>query len=140
MALIAKIDAPLEVAEDRVTHIHARPYKSAAAQTGEEVFVWISEKSGGHGLTARGKVIASRVDSFPNKSGPGEHKELVLDVQIVSDAPVRALSLEQIAPLRDSNKATAEAAVAKVLYNHALNKITSIESEVADFVRSHFEE
>lgn len=140
MALIAKIDAPLIVAEHRVAQIHARPYKKATVQAGEEIFLWTSEASGGHGLAARGTVTAARIDSFPNKNGPGEHKELVLDVQIVDDAPLRALSLEQIAPHRDGDEMMPEAALGKVPYKHALNKITSIESEVADFVRSHFKE
>jgi len=140
MALIAKIDPPLTVAENGVAQIHARPYKQAAARTGEEIFVWTSQGSGGHGLAARGTVLDARIESVANKTGPGEHKELVLDVQIVAAAAARALTLEQIAPHRDSDEATPEAAAAKLLYTHALNKITTIESEVADFVRSHFEE
>ncbi|TDE39637.1 hypothetical protein [Antarcticimicrobium sediminis] len=143
MSLIAKIDPPLTVAENGVAQIHARPYKQAAAPTGEEIFVWTSDMSGGHALAARGTVLTARIESLPNKTGPGAHKELVLEVQIVSAAPLRALTLDQIAPHRDSDAgddATPEAAAGKLLYTHALNKITSIESEVADFVRSHFEE
>ncbi|MDX2483840.1 MAG: hypothetical protein QNK42_09325 [Pseudodonghicola sp.] len=139
MSLIAKIDPPLTVAENGVAQIHARPYKQAAAPTGEEIFVWTSDMSGGHQLAARGTVVNARIESLPNKTGPGAHKELVLEVQIVSAAPLRPLTLDQIATHRDS-EATPEAAAGKPLYTHALNKITSIESEVADFVRSHFEE
>jgi len=144
MALIAKINPPLTVAENGVAQIHARPYKQAAAPTGEEIFVWTSDMSGGHALAARGTVLTARIESLPNTTGPGAHKELVLEVQIVGATPLRALTLDQIAPHRDSDgqgdEATPEAAAGKPLYTHALNKITSIESEVADFVRSHFEE
>jgi len=140
MSLIAKIDPPLSVAEDGIARIHARPYKQATVQAGEEIFVWTSETSGGHGLAARGTVLDARIESFPNKEGSGEHKELVLDVQTAGSAPLRALTLDQIAQMRDGDDAQPEAALGKALYRHALNKITSIESEVADFVRSHFEE
>lgn len=140
MSLIAKIDPPLTVDENGVAQIHARPYKQSVARAGEEIFVWTSEGSGGHGLAARGTVLDARIESLPNKTGPGEHKELVLAVQIVGAAPARALTLDRIAPQRDSDEATPEPAAGKLLYSHALNKITSIESEVADFVRSHFEE
>ncbi|MBU2960894.1 hypothetical protein KO516_08710 [Citreicella sp. C3M06] len=139
MALIAKIDPPLTVADGRA-QIHARPYKQAAVAEGDEIFVWTSETSGGHGLAAFGTIAAARIESFPNKTGSGEHKELVLDVQIVSGAPARSLTLAQLAVHRDSDEAGPEAPVGKTLYTHALNKITSIESDDADFVRSHFEE
>ncbi|WP_417719256.1 hypothetical protein [Salipiger sp.] len=139
MALIAKIDPPLTIA-DGTAQIHARPYKHASIKPGDEIFVWTSETSGGHGLAAHGAVTAARIDSFPNRTGPGEHKELVLDVRIVSAAPLRPLTLDRIAPRRDGDGVDPEAPVARVLYSHALNKITSIESDIADFVRSHFEE
>ncbi|WP_417678258.1 hypothetical protein [Pseudodonghicola sp.] len=140
MALIAKIDPPLTVAENGVAQIYARPYKASTVRTGEEMFVWTSQMSGGHGLAARGTVLDARIESFPNKTGPGGHKELVLDVKIVGAAPARALTLDQITPRRDSDEMIPETMPGKLLYTHALNKITSIESEVADFVRSHFEE
>ncbi len=140
MALIAKIDPPLDIAENGVAQIHARPYKKAVIQTGEEVFIWTAEQSGGHGLAAHGIVQTATIKSFANKGGQGEHKELVLDIKIVANAPLRALAIDQIAPHRDSEDAAPEAALGKNLYKHALNKITSIESETADFVRSHFKE
>lgn len=140
MALIAKIDPPLNIATDGVAQIHARPYKQATVQAGEEVFVWTSDQAGGHDLAAHGIVQASRIESFANKNGQGEHKELVLDLEIIASAPLSALTLEQIAPHRDGDGAAPEAALGKPLYRHALNKITSIESETADFIRSHFKE
>ncbi len=140
MALIAKIDSPLNIAKDGIAQIHARPYKKAVLQAGEEIFVWTAEQSGGHGLAAYGIIQAATIESFANKDGQGEHKELVLDIEIVGNAPLRPLSIEQIAPHRDSEDAGPDAASGKVAYKHALNKITSIESETADFVRSHFKE
>lgn len=140
MALIAKIDLPLDIAVDGGAQIHARPYKQATVQAGEEIFVWTSEQSGGYGLAAHGVVQASRIESFANKNGQGEHKELVLDVKIVASAPLRPLMIDQIALHRDSAGAGPDAALSNVLYKHALNKITSIESGTADFVRSHFKE
>ena len=136
MALIAKIDPPLSVS-DGVVRIHARPYKQSAVEPGEEIFVWTSEMSGGHGLAARGTVSSARIENFPNNTGSGEHKELVLDVKIVGASPLRPLTLDQIAPNSDARP---DSKPGKVLYTHALNKITSIESDIADFVRSHFEE
>ncbi|MEH6737638.1 MAG: hypothetical protein V7695_03710 [Sulfitobacter sp.] len=140
MALIAKIDPPLSIDSDGVAQIHARPYKQADIQAGEEIFVWTSEQSGGHGLAAYGIVQASRIESFANKSGQGEHKELVLDLKITASAPQSAMNIEQLASNRDSEDAAPEARLGKALYKHALNKITSIESETADFIRSHFKE
>ncbi|MGY3439099.1 MULTISPECIES: hypothetical protein [unclassified Marinovum] len=140
MAVIAKIDPPLTVAKGETAQIHARPYKAADAHVGEEIFVWTSEMSGGHNLAARGTVVASRIETMPNPSGPGEHKELVLDVEITAAAPTRALSLDQIFSRSDGVRKTPKPAAGRVFYTHTLNKIASIEPDVADFVRSHFEE
>jgi hypothetical protein len=140
MALIAKIDPPLNIASDGVAQIHARPYKQADIQAGEEVFVWTSEQSGGHELAAHGIVQAARIESFANKNGQGEHKELVLDLKITASAPKSALNIEQLASHGASEDAAPEAPLGKALYKHALNKITSIESETADFIRLHFKE
>jgi len=87
---------------------------------------------------SRGTVVDARIETFANTTGTGEHKELVLNVQLLGGAPVRPLTIEQIAPHRDSSAATPQANVARLLYKHALNKITSVQSDVADFVRSHF--
>ena len=133
MALIAKIDPPLDVDADGVAQIHARPYGAADAMTGEEIFVWTSERSGGYGLAARGTVLEARIDSFANTAGDGTHKELVLAVRITHGAPLRPLDLDQLAPPADGD-------AARPIYAHALNKITSLEPDVAGFVRSHFEE
>lgn len=139
MALIAKIDPPLPVAEDGMMRVHARPYRKPDLTSGAEIFIWTSEQSGGHGLSARGEVVGSRIEVFPNKTGDGSHKELVLDVRIAGSAPVRPLSLAEISSHRDTEDGTPVSATSKVLYKHALNKITSIEPDVSDFVRSHFE-
>ncbi|MEH6646692.1 hypothetical protein [Sulfitobacter sp.] len=136
MALIAKINGPLNISTDGVAQINARPYKQSTVQAGDEIFVWTSEQSGGYELAAHGFVQTARIESFANKNGQGEHKELVLDLKIAASAPLRALTVDQIAPRRDSESA----ARGDALYKHALNKITSIESETADFVRSHFKE
>jgi|GEM_PF-1070172 hypothetical protein len=140
MALIAKIEPPLNIAAGGVAQIHARPYKHATVQTGEDVFIWTSEHSGGHELAAHGVVQTSRIESFANKDGQGSHKELVLEVHILASPPHRPLMLDQIAPDRDSEGGSPEGAFVPVQYKHALNKITSIESGTAEFIRSHFKE
>ena len=137
MALIAKIDPPLAVAADGTAVIHARPYGKAEMVTGAETFLWTSEASGGHALAARGTLVSSRIEDIANASEDGSHKELVLTVAITDRDPARTLSLEAIMPQREGAAGPAEAV--KVLYRHALHKITSIGPETADFVRSHFE-
>ncbi len=137
MALIVKIDAPLAVSDDGRARIHARPYKEGRVQTGDEVFVWAVKRNGGYDLAARGSVAESRVDSVANAGGSGVHRELVVDLQIVSAAPTRRLSLEELA-LGTDGDAAPPAASGKALYHHALNKINTVDSDVADFIRSHF--
>lgn len=140
MALIAKIDPPLVVADGEIARIHARPYKKATANIGDEIFVWTADQSGGHELCARGTVVSDEISTFPNMTGDGFHKELVLDVLITEAKPLRAMAIDEISERRDRDKATREASTGKLVYRHALNKLTSIESDVADLVRSHFEE
>ncbi len=135
MTLIAKIDPPMGMAEDGVAQIRARPYQKATTITGEEIFVWTAKRSSGHALAARGTVLGTRIETVPNASGTGTHKELVVDIRLTGGAPLRPLSTDQIDPLRES-----PATAAAPTYTHALNKITSLEPDVADFVRSHFEE
>ena len=139
MALIVKIDAPLAVSEDGRARVHARPYKEGRIQIGDEVFVWAVKRNGGYALAAHGSVADSRVDSVANAGGSGAHRELVVDLQIVSAAPLRRLSLEELA-LGTDGDAAPPAASGKALYHHTLNKINTMESDVADFVRSHFED
>ena len=140
MALIAKIDPPISFLENGQAEVHARPYEKPTIRVGDEIFIWTSEIAGGHGLAASGIVVRSRVDVFANKTGTGEHKELVLDVTLKNQRPARSLSLNQIAPERDGSRSTPQGALSRVLYKHALNKIVAIDSEVSAFVRSHFEE
>jgi hypothetical protein len=139
VALIAKIDPPLVVSDDGRATVHARPYEKSGVSPGAEIFIWTSLNTGGHGLEARGELLGSRIEDFPNKTGDGSHKELVLDVRVTQRNPARPLSLAEISVHRDKGDSTPVGTVGRVLYKHALNKITSIESSVADFVRSHFE-
>jgi len=136
VALIAKVDLPLAPTPGGVARVHARPYNEGDVTHGKEIFVWTAQRTGGHRLAARGTVLEARIDSLPNASGTGSHKELVVDIQLVGGGPLRPLATDQIPSLREGPAASGDAR----LYTHALNKITSLESEVADLVRSHFED
>lgn len=136
MTLIAKIDPPLVVSPEGVLRIHARPYNQDAILPGAEIFVWTAQRTGGHRLAARGTVIDSRIENLPNASGSGTHKEMVVEIRTTGAGPLRPLATDQIPVLHEAPAPSD----AKQMYSHALNKITSLDADVADQVRSHFEE
>lgn len=136
MTLNAKIDPPLVASAEGVLRINARPYNQDAITPGAEIFVWTTQRTGGHRLAARGTVIGSRIENLPNASGQGTHKELVVDIQTTGAGPLRPLATDQIPTLHEAPAPSD----ARQMYSHALNKITSLDADVADQVRSHFED
>ena len=89
MTLNAKIDPPLVASAEGVLRINARPYNQDAITPGAEIFVWTTQRTGGHRLAARGAVLAARVENVPNASGAGTHKELVVEIQTTGAGPLR---------------------------------------------------
>lgn len=136
MTLIARIDPPLTLSDAGVVRLHARPYNQDLLTPGAEIFVWTAQRTGGHRLAARGTVIGSRIENLPNASGEGTHKELVVDIQTTGAGPLRPLATDQIPALHEAPAPSD----ARQIYSHALNKITALDADVADQVRSHFEE
>ena len=138
MALIAKVDPQMGLQGAVNIQVHARPYGDPKISIGDTVFVWTSERSGGQGLVARGTVRRCTSQAFPNKTGAGEHDEVVLHLDLESAQPSRNLSILQIGPYRDRAGPPAYEELARVLYKHAHNKIVSISSGTSEFLATYF--
>lgn len=138
MPLIAKIDPQPDLLSAGRVRIHARPYEKPNVVVGDTVFVWTSERSCGQGLVARGEVVRSSSEDFPDKTGPGTHTEIVLLLELDGVRPNRSLSTVQIGQYRDLAGPPAYRELARVLYKHAHNKITSTNSQVVEFLSTYF--
>lgn len=139
MPLIAKIDPFTHSIGAGRVQVHARPYEKPRVDVGDTVFVWTSERSGGHGLVARGQIVRSSVEEFPDKTGTGTHIEIVLLIELDGLHPNRSLSLVQIGQYRDAAGPPAYKELARVLYKHAHNKVVSATPQVVEFLSSYFE-
>lgn len=122
--------SPIAAEVGDTVEIEERPmYGGEDIDTGDTVFLWVSEQQGGHGLWARGTVL--HVLPAGNK--------LSIEVRIAQLAPVGNFGIDQIAPHRDSSAATPIVGLAHKLYKHAHNKIAGVTNAEADLLLHNFQ-
>lgn len=127
MAFIAKID-PLEMAIGQNIRIDERAmYNGKSISSGDQIFIWTSETSGGRGLIAVGHVTSRTING----------SRVVAEVHV--EATVRRqIGLNEIAPYRDVEDGSPESELARLLYRQAHNKVAALDETLREFLEGYF--
>lgn len=115
-----------DLGSDQIVKMSEWPYEDPHVESDDEAFVWLSEQSGGSGLSMRGFV--RHVD----RRGP-----LTLTVEIIDRTPLQAFGVKHLKPFRDDTT-TILGRLARKLYRSSLNKIAMLAPDEGDFFRHHF--
>ncbi|WP_156783327.1 hypothetical protein [Roseovarius nubinhibens] len=127
MAFIAKIDAA-ETATGKNIRIDERAmYNGKSISSGDRIFIWTSETSGGCGLIAVGNVKSCTII-----------RGRVIAEVLVEATIRRQLNLSKIAPYRDVDDGSPESELAQLIYRHAHNKVAALSETVREFLEEHF--
>ncbi|MCV2893710.1 hypothetical protein [Lentibacter sp. XHP0401] len=127
MAFIAKI-APIEMVVGQNIRIDERTmYGGSQILVGERIFIWTSERQGGQGLAAAGRVI--------NLENTGSR--VTADI-VVEASVLRPLGLTEIAPFRDIADGLPVSELARMLFRHAHNKVAMLDQQTTTFLETHF--
>ncbi|RYG87520.1 MAG: hypothetical protein EON59_07170 [Alphaproteobacteria bacterium] len=127
MAFIIKSD-PQPLTVDQRVLVSVKRYEAADPRSGDDVYFWHSETTGGSGLAARG-VITAVSDEDP----------VDLAVTITAAAPVSPIGVAALRSHRDVGDNSPITGLAKILYRHSLNKVARLSQDEAALLAGHWE-
>ena len=104
-------------------------YGGGQIATGDEVFIWFSETQGGGGLAWRATVTRRIAAS---------NRKVSVVVGLTEAAPLGALGIKELEPLRVSREADGLSGVSRKLYRHAHNKCAALTEVEAAELRRRF--
>lgn len=127
MPFIAKID-PVETEIGQNIRIDERAmYNGKSISSGDRIFIWTSETSGGRGLIAAGRVTSVTING-----------SCVAAVVLVEATVRRQIGLNEISRYRDVEDGSPESEIARVLYRQAHNKVAALDENSSEFLEAHF--
>lgn len=124
VAFIAKID-PVSIPSSGKVLVTAPVYGETPPAAGATVYLWFSETNGGNGLARRGIIVAAEDGTKPS-----------LLVELDAARVLKALGKNDIAPHRDSLVATPLSGLARKLFKHSPNKVTTLAADEEAFLAS----